>query len=340
MNGYQRIQAAFRGEPSDKTPIMLHNFMMAAREAGVSMREYRSNPEAIARAFIQAVDKYDYDGIVVDIDTATLAGAVGVPVDFPDDEPARCSGKALANLEAIEDLEPADISRYAGVAVWLEATRLLVRHFSDQVCVRGNCDQCPFDLAALMAGIDDWMVALTDPSQHERVHRLLEYTTQVTNTFLTLMASTGAHMLSNGDSLASPDMVSPNIYRQFALPYERRVSAHAAGLGLPYVLHICGKTDRILDDMVTSGAQGLELDYKTDVRLACAKLGGRTVFLGNIDPSGVLALGSPGQVSEKTRELLDVFRGEPRFVLNAGCAIPASTPPGNLQAMIAVARNG
>jgi uroporphyrinogen decarboxylase len=338
MNGYQRIQAAFRGEMSDTTPIMLHNFMMAAREAGVSMREYRSSPEAIARTFIQAVDKYAYDGIVIDVDTATLAGAVGVPVDFPEDDPARCSGKLLRSLEEVDDLAPVDLERYGGVEVWLEATRLLVRHFSNEICVRGNCDQCPFDLAALMLGLDDWMLALTDVSQHPRIHRLLEYTTRVTTDFLSLMASTGAHMLSNGDSLASPDMVSPAVYREFALPYERQVTARAAELGLPYVLHICGKTDRILEDMATCGAQGLELDYKTGVRLARAKLGGRTVFLGNLDPSGVLAFATPQHVSEKTRELLEVFRGEPRFVLNAGCAIPATTPPENLRAMIATAR--
>ncbi len=338
MNGNQRIQAAFRGEAADNTPIMLHNFMMAAREAGVTMRQYRSDPRAIARVFVEAVEKYAYDGIVVDIDTATLARAVGVPVDFPDDEPARCSGKLLRSLDQVDDLAPADISRHPDVQIWLEATRLLVRHFSDEICIRGNCDQCPFDLAALMLGIDDWMLALTEPSEHERVHRLLEYTTNVTNQFLSLMKETGAHMLSNGDSLASPDLVSPAIYRQFALPYEQRVAAHAAELGLPYVLHICGKTDRILEDMVSTGAGGLELDYKTDVRLARSKLGGRTVFLGNIDPSGVLALGTPEQVREKTRELLAVFEGEPRFVLNAGCAIPSTTPPENLKAMIAAAR--
>ncbi len=340
MNGFERIQAAFCGQEADSTPIMLHNFMMAAREAGVSMRRFRSDPQAIAHSFIQAVETYGYDGIVVDIDTATLAGAVGVPVDFPEDEPARCSGKALKSLDQAVDLAPADISRYPGVQVWLEATRLLVRYFSNQVCVRGNCDQCPFDLAALMLGINDWMVALTDPSCHERVHQLLDYATEVTKSFLSLMASAGAHILSNGDSLASPDMVSPGIYRQFALPYERRVAAHAASLGLPYVLHICGKTDRILEDMASSGAQGLELDYKTDVRLARAVLGGQIVFLGNLDPTGVLARGTPALVREKTRELLEIFAGEPRFVLNAGCAIPSTTPAENLRAMIAEARAG
>jgi uroporphyrinogen-III decarboxylase len=40
----------------------------------------------------------------------------------------------------------------------------------------------------------------------------------------------------------------------------------------------------------------------------------------------------------KTRELAAVFAVPPRFILNAGCAIPATTPPENLRAMIRAAR--
>jgi uroporphyrinogen decarboxylase len=338
MNGYQRISAAMRGERADTVPIMLHNFMMAAREAGVTMREFRSQPEAIARSFIQAIETYGYDGVGVDVDTTTLAGAVGVPVDFPKDEPARCYGRRLKSLEEVDDLEPVDILRYHGVQVWLEGVRQLVRHFGSEIYVRGNCDQCPFNLAALMCSIDDWMVALTDDANLERVHRLLDYTTGVTTQFLRLMAATGAHMLSNGDSLASPDLISPRLYRDFALPYEQRIAAVAHELGLPYVLHICGKTDRILSDMVRTGADGLDLDYKTDVRLAHDTLLDRTTFIGNIDPSGVLARGTPRLVEQTTRELLEVFKDTPRFILNAGCAIPSTTPPENIRALMRTAR--
>jgi uroporphyrinogen decarboxylase len=65
---------------------------------------------------------------------------------------------------------------------------------------------------------------------------------------------------------------------------------------------------------------------------------GRTTFIGNIDPSGVLALGSPDLVEERTRALLEVFAHNPRFILNAGCAIPPITPPENLRRMIRTAR--
>ncbi len=91
--------------------------------------------------------------------------------------------------------------------------------------------------------------------------------------------------------------------------------------------------------MLASGADGLEIDYRTDAALARDKMKDRAVFVGNIDPSGVLALGTPALVEQKTHELLTIFMNIPRFVLNAGCAIPPMTPPENLRAMIHAARS-
>jgi uroporphyrinogen decarboxylase len=338
MNGCQRISAALRGEPPDTTPIMLHNFMMAAREAGVSMGAYRRDPAAIARCFIEAVEKYEYDGIVVDVDTATLAGAVGVPVLQPEDEPAICHGRLLDSLEEARRLAPPDVSRYEGIQVWLEAVRILKRYCGDEIYLRGNCDQAPFALACMMRGSADWMMDIMDPANLEDAFRLLDFACEATLQFIRLMTATGAHMVSNGDSSAGPSLVPPRVYREFALPFEKQIAAEAHALGLPYMIHICGKTEPILEDMIASSADALEIDYKTDVRRAREIIAGRAVFTGNIDPSGVLALGSPREVESKTRELLDVFKEEPRFILNAGCAIPASTPPENLRAMIRAAR--
>lgn len=338
MNGFQRIHSALSGERPDSPPVMLHNFMMAAFEAGVSMSRYRTDPAAIARCFLEAVEKYDYDGIVVDVDTATLAGAVGVPVAFPEDEPAICRGRRLASLEQARDLEPADVGRYAGIQVWLEAVRLLKRHFGDEIYIRGNCDQCPFSLAGAMRGSADWMMDIMDPDNQEDARCLLEFATGATIQFIRLMAATGAHMVSNGDSPAGPSVVSPRLYRTFALPYETRAVEAAHDLNLPYMLHICGKTEPILEDMLSSCADALELDHKTDARRARDIIAGRAAFVGNIDPSGVLALGTPLEVERKTRELIEVFAGTPRFIVNAGCAIPSTTPPDNIRAMIRVAR--
>ncbi|MBM4155111.1 MAG: hypothetical protein FJ221_08780 [Lentisphaerae bacterium] len=339
MTGRRSIEAALRGEWPDRVPVMLHNFPMAAREAGFTQRQYRGSPDAIAETFVRAVDTYAYDGVVVDVDTATLAGAVGVPVDFPEDEPARCTGACLADLSRAADLPPPDIARDPRVQIWVEAVRRLRSRFGDAVWLRANGDQCPFALAGLMRGPADWMMDLMDEANHPAAMRLLDHCAEATRQFLVLLAGAGADMLSNGDSPAGPDLIPPDMYRRFAQPWERRIVAAAHALGLPYLLHICGNTDRILGDMADLGADALELDFKTDIRLIRATLRGTTTFVGNIDPSGVLALGTPSTVERATRALLEVYRDCPRFILNAGCAIPATTPPANLHAMIRTARS-
>ena len=56
MNGRQRIACALRGEWPDARPVMLHNFMSAAAEAGLRMAEYRRSAAAVALSLIHISD--------------------------------------------------------------------------------------------------------------------------------------------------------------------------------------------------------------------------------------------------------------------------------------------
>ena len=58
MNSLERVQTVMAGGIPDRVPVCLHNFMLAAREADIRMEDYRVDPEAIARAHLQAVEKY------------------------------------------------------------------------------------------------------------------------------------------------------------------------------------------------------------------------------------------------------------------------------------------
>ena len=338
MDGYERIQAAIKGEKPDTTPIMLHNFMMAAKEAGVSMKQFRENPKIIADVFIQSVEKYKFDGILVDLDTVTLAGAVGVPLDFPENEPARSAKGNLISLEDVKNLKKVNIENYRFIQNWLEAVRIIKNHFKNEIYVRGNCDQAPFSLASMMRGSQEWMLDLI-MGEPELVEELLEYCTEISIQFIRLMAQTGCDMVSNGDSPAGPEMVSPEMYEMFALPFEKRLVDEAHKHKMPYTLHICGNTETILDLMLQTNADAFELDYKTDVQKAFDVLHEKVCFIGNIDPSGVLAMGSPELVEKRTIELLTVFTKTNRFILNAGCAIPSNTTEENLQRMINTSRD-
>jgi uroporphyrinogen decarboxylase len=238
----------------------------------------------------------------------------------------------------VVDLEPAQVARDPRIQIWVEAVRLVKAQVGDAVFVRGNCDQAPFSLACAMRGLEHWMMDLAVGDEALAL-RLLEHCTDATIQFVRLMSGTGCDMVSNGDSPAGPDLISPALYSRFALPFEARVARAAHDCGLPYALHICGNTDSILGLMPRSGADAFELDYKTSVPDALRRFDARAALIGNIDPSGVLALGTPGDVRRETKALLRVCRGAHRFVLNAGCAIPAETPSENLRALIKTARS-
>ncbi|HUX94952.1 MAG TPA: uroporphyrinogen decarboxylase family protein [Bacteroidales bacterium] len=338
MNGFERINAALKGKKPDKIPVMLHNFLMAAREHGVTMEQYRNSPKVIAETFISAVEKYQYDGILVDIDTVTLAGAVGVKVDFPVNDAARSHDGNIAELDDVFKLKPVIVGDYKYIQIWLEAVRLLKEYFKDEIYIRGNCDQAPFSLASMMRGAQPWMLDLMMGTE-EQITFLLEYCTDATSQFIKLMAQTECDMVSNGDSPAGPEMISEDMFAKYAMPYEKRIVDIAHSVGKAYAIHICGDTEVILGHMKNIGADAYELDYKTDIKNIYSMFNDSATLIGNIDPSGVLALGSVDEVKKKTLELLDVYRNSNRFILNAGCALPPTTPSANLRAMIETARN-
>ncbi len=335
MNSLQRTQAVMAGRIPDRVPICLHNFLMAAKEAGVPLRDYLEKPEAAAKTHLTAVEKYGYDCILIDLDTTMLAEAMGAKRDCTPNEPGHIAAPAIRSLEEVGKLKPVNPQRDGRIPVLLEAIRILAKAAGTEVAIRGNADQCAFSLAGLLRGMEDFMMDLVEEPDSPHLRQLLEVAYQSHVAVHRAAKEAGAHFTSLGDSPSGPDVVSPAVFQKFARPYQERLVRE---LGWPVVIHICGDTSAILDQLAEYPACGFELDYKTDAARAKATAGKGHVLFGNVDPSGVIARGSPALVREKTRELIECWKPGGRFILNAGCAIPASTPPENLRAFIETAK--
>ena len=190
----------------------------------------------------------------------------------------------------------------------------------------------------MVRGIEDFLMELASDPDNPAIGRLLEVCYQSHLAVHRALARAGAHFTSLGESLAGPDVVSPAMFRRFARPHEERLVKELAAQGIFTVIHICGDTSRILDDLARYEFCGFELDYKTGAARAKSSAGAAHVLFGNLDPSGVIARGTPAAIREKTRELMAVWKPGGLFVLNAGCAIPANTPAENICALVAAAR--
>ena len=65
-----------------------------------------------------------------------------------------------------------------------------------------------------------------------------------------------------------------------------------------------------------------------------AQLPAGTAVMGNVDPAGVLRMGTPETVRRETQKVPERCGKYPDFVLSSGCDIPPMTPWENIDAFL------
>ena len=145
-----------------------------------------------------------------------------------------------------------------------------------------------------------------------------------------------------GDDLGMQNgpQVSPAMYREFFQPRERimwrRVKERAPNLKI--MLHCCGGVRELLDGLIEAG-----LDTINPVQITCRGMdpaglkrdfGSRLTFWGGgCDTREVLINGTPGQVRDHVRRLLDIWQPGGGYVFQQVHNILADIPAPNIVAM-------
>lgn len=337
MNSLQRCMAVLNGETPDRLPIIPQCFMLAVETAGMKIGDVNKNGRKMAQAHIISQEKYGYDGCVIDFDDATIAEAVGAKVIFRDDEPAIVDEgqPVLKDLRDVYDMPIPDPAKSGRLNEWLEATRTLTDAIGDHVFVMGRADQGPFSIACLLRGTTQFMMDLMTEDK-QLIDDVLDYCRKISAVFAKAQKDAGAHATSIGDAFAGPNLISPDMYRQYALIPEQKLVKEIQDYGIPFSVHICGNTNGIIQDMGTTGAKILEVDWMLDIKEARSLVPQDTVLMGNIDPSYPLVLGTPTDVDIAVKKLIEATKGK-RHIISSGCAMGRNTPPENFKAFIEAA---
>lgn len=339
MTGLERCQAMLEGQAVDRVPVVPQTFLFAVEAAGYRIGDIRSDGRKMADSQRLCQEEYGYDGCVIDFDDASLAEACGARVIFENPfEPALIDehDPLVTDLRQVPDLPLPDPYKDGRLPAWLEATEELVSMIGDHVFVMGRADQGPVDLLCLIRGTQNFMMELIteDPTV---IWEALDWCREANLAFAKAQKDAGAHVTSIGDAFAGPNLISPDMYREFALEHEVTLARQVQDYGIPWSLHICGNTTDIVGDMATTGAKILELDWQVDMAQARELVPDTTVLMGNIDPSHPLAHGNPDQVRERAKDIIEGTRGVGLY-LSSGCAMGRNTKPENMRAMVESAR--
>lgn len=337
MTSIERVETTLRGAIPDRVPVDLHDFMVAAHRTGTPLPEHFRSGQAMAEGHIESWREFGHDVVLVENGTAALAQACGVGVEYLEDSAPVSFTPAIASLDEVDRLVMPDPYATEPLAQNLEATRIVVREIGTDAFIMGRADQGPFSLASMIVGMEELLVATALPGHEEQLAALLAFCEEAVYRYAAAQMEQGAHMTSIGESIAGPDVCSPAVYRRWAWPADQRLARRLAAEGIRLAYHICGDATRIVGDMVETGATVLELDHKCDPAAVKDITRGRATVLGVVDPSEVVARGTPEVVEQAVRDELAVLAPGGGLILGPGCALPPDTPEENLHVLVEAA---
>ena len=167
--------------------------------------------------------------------------------------------------------------------------------------------------------------------------RLLDFSTELAWAVLEPILEHADILGANlAEPVASGDMISPQSFRRFAAPFLKELVNRIRDKGKYSMIHICGNTSRILQDIVDIGPNCFSLEKKVDLRQAKEVLGGKVCVAGNVSPTGAFLNGRPDEVIAEARDCVRAWGGGGGFILMLGCDFPKTVPLENVLALMSM----
>ena len=332
MTGKERFIKVIKGEQTDRTPVFPLLMSFAAERYGVNYRTFASNGGVLAEAQLMMAERFPLDAVTVCSDAFRVAADLGGMIVFPDDKPPYLAEPLIKNRNDMSVFkQPVMTKPDSRMRDRVKAVEELTRAAGNKFMALGWVDM-PFAEACSLCGLQNFMCMLyEDP---ELAHHILTELTRIVIEFATAQIDIGTEMIGAGDAAAS--LLSAELYREFAWPYEYQVVHSIHDNKAMVKLHICGNTAHLLDDMVTTGCDLFNVDHLVDLTTAAAVYtqAGKA-FKGNVDPVALLQQ-SPDECAWLARTCMEKA-GDRLYMLSAGCEIPAQAPDENFLAFCRVA---
>ncbi|GBG57180.1 methylcobamide--CoM methyltransferase [Sporomusaceae bacterium FL31] len=335
MTAIERLVAYNNNQEVDRLPCVPIVGNTAARVIGVKVSDFRGNGRLIAEAQIAAYRRFGYDIIRIFTDLYTQAEAMGATVHYPEDETAYLETPAISDIGEIDRLEPADPYQDGNLPQHLEAMKLAVEAVGREVAVTGAVTGA-FTNASFLIGTEN-LVRLVGKNP-AAVHKLCEVSLETALRYSKAIIDNGCTP-SLTDPMSSTTLISPRQFKEFSLPYLKRLIDYIHSRGKTVTLHICGKTAKIWEYMCEAGADCISLDNAASLQEAKEQVGHKVRLMGNVKPSEIMLQGSRAEVRAAVLQCIRDGYDNPRgLIVASGCSLPTETPFANIDAMLATVR--
>lgn len=294
MTSKERVLKLFNRERIE--PIPCFSGMGNITVEGLKMYNLRfaalhGDADGMAKVASTTYKLYGFECAVVPFDLCVEAEVLGCEINiYPHSEDIlypTIKKKIIGNEDAMTKIKiPDNLNGKGRIPIVVSAIKQLKAELGSEVPI-GSYVLGPFTLAGQIMDLND-LLKLSFKKQ-ALVNKMLELLTEIAVKVAKIFREAGADYITVREMGATSDVLSPRMFKSLIQPHLKRIFDN---IGHPSVLHICGKTNDIVEAMVECGSDAISVDQKNDVALTRGQIGKDALIFGNIDPYNVLVTGS------------------------------------------------
>ena len=175
-----------------------------------------------------------------------------------------------------------------------------------------------------------------------KTHAILDHLTEASITWAVAQAQHGVDAVLISSAFVGGPFLSARMYKEFVVPYERRVTDAVKATGVPVYTHTCGSIGDRLNLMVKTGTQGIDtLDPpplgNSDLAEAKTLIGDKVFIKGNMNSVALLDFTTREEVIEHASERIRIGKPGGGYILSTACSVSPRMEPWKLELLVPLA---
>ena len=329
----ERLVGVLDGKTTDRAAVICPGGMMNAATTEVLRRigkDVHSDSIAMAQTAVEVRRSTGFENFGVPFCMTIEAECFKSRVDLGNEsvEP-RVLEYGMSSLTEAAALPDPDPRKSGRIPVVLEAVSMLSKQDAN-VPVIGNLTG-PISLATSI--LDPILFFRFLRKDSKGVHLFLDSLTNFLAGFARAQVEAGADIISIADPSATGQILGRDHFREFAAPCLSRLVAEIRQTGARAILHICGDTSPIFEELNRIRGAAFSFDSVVSMKKARAQIDGAPL-MGNINTQ-LLHQAPSERVKRATAGLIEQ-RVE---IIAPACGLSMQTPLENLKALTDTAKN-
>ncbi|MCG6881827.1 MAG: uroporphyrinogen decarboxylase family protein [Deltaproteobacteria bacterium] len=337
MNPGERTKALLRGQAIDQVGLYLFARGFCARNIGMSLGEFYTDPEKCLEAQIWTAQMYGNDENLKFGFASSVAWDFGGDIKMPSAEFDQTPMVVRYPVQSEADGWKLEIPQVKGAGM-VHLNMAFCRLQEKKGLVKTISIGAPFMNAANVCGLENllkWMYKKPDLAHH-LLRLVTDYGIQLARYWVETFGPENIEFRTSTPT-SSNQVISPKHFEAFSLPYLKELHETVLEMGVRYLYtHICGEQNLNLPyyKQIPFGDPGIaSFGHEVDLAKAIEFLGDRCIIVGNVEPRMIL-MGSPDEVYEISKQCIEKGKKAQRgFMLGPGCELPPTAPACNVWAM-------